>query len=450
MSEASQSVLVDFFENLDGVVVALSDDKVVQRTLRAAVHKAVGTQRDCLVATASRKTALDTIASLTEKHYPVMAFVEQEINGISGTDYIFTLSKLHPGVKILLLTSEIASEKLAYLHELGVVGVVVKPASINNFVEKMANAIRPNDNLRELVGRGKELLIKGELDAAQEVAVDILAVKPGSPAGLMLLGDVMLARDDRAGAVEAYLKAHSEAELYIEPLKRLVEAFRGVDDEEVLQYLKKLDFISPLNPERKKEIGEVYFHKDDRERAEQYFDSCLEIVATEQPSLLSVFASRIADAVEKSSPEMTSKYLRRSLDAKGDKLELRDIATFNRLGMALRRQGRWQDAVQEYERAMKVAPEDPGLYYNQALAWHDGNRRAEALTAMRKALELEPTLHERSDSIALNVGNVFLHAGSPDRAKPYYEAALAMNPRNLSAQNRLGEVRRKLQRPNDS
>ncbi|GAB7024650.1 tetratricopeptide repeat protein [Salidesulfovibrio brasiliensis] len=450
MSQVSLNVLVDYFSNLEGMVVALSDDKVVQRTLRAAVHKVVGTQRDCLVATASRRTALDTIASFSEKKYPVMAFVEQEINGVSATDYIFTLSKLHPDVKILLLTGEIASDKLAYLHELGVVGVVVKPASINNFVEKMAGAIRPNDRLRELVGSGKEHLVKGELDAAEQAARDILSIKPGSPAGLMLAGDVHLARGDRAKAVEAYLEAHNEAELYIEPLRRLVEAFRGFDDDEVLQYLKKLDFISPLNPERKKEIGEVYFRKDELERAEQYFDSCLEIVGREQPSLLSVFASRIAGSVEKGAPEMATKYLRRSLDARGDRLDRNDLVTFNRLGISLRRQGRWQEAVDEYARAMQIAPDDPGLYYNQALAWHDGNRRAEALAAMRKALELEPALHERSDSVALNVGNVFLHAGSPDRAKPYYEAALSINPGNLSAQNRLGEVRRKLQRPNDS
>jgi len=437
MASPGLSSLVDFVEHRNGVVVALSDDKVIHRTLRSAIHRVVDTRKDCLVSTASRKTAMDTLKELAQAKRPSLLLVEHRFNGRSGTDVILTVSQQYPDTKIVLLTAEVQAGNIAYLFELGIAGVVVKPVSINNMLEKMSNAIKPPDDLRTLMSEGHQRLEDGDYDGSEAVAHRILEIKPGSPAGLMLLGDIHMAQDNREAAISSYLRAHTEAELYLEPLKRLVTAFKGLNDDKVLEYLTKLDWISPFNPTRKQEIGEAYMRRDDQERAEGYFDRCLELVQEELPSLYSSVASGIATAVEKQAPGMAARYLKESLDAKKDKLDESDIDTFNRLGIALRRQGKWREAVEEYDRALGIAPKDAGLHYNLALAWHDGNRRGEALSSIRKALELDPALPKYGDGVAVNIANVFLNAGSPERARPFFETALDLNPSNSSARRQL-------------
>ncbi len=73
--------------------------------------------------------------------------------------------------------------------------------------------------------------------------------------------------------------------------------------------------------------------------------------------------------------------------------------TFNELGIELRRNGMYDDAIENYERAIKISPEDEVLYYNIARAYKGKGENKSALEVLRKALEIDPDFKEAADLI---------------------------------------------------
>lgn len=63
---------------------------------------------------------------------------------------------------------------------------------------------------------------------------------------------------------------------------------------------------------------------------------------------------------------------------------------YNRMGIALRRQERFAEAVENYRKAIKLASADPTLYYNLAQALQEQGNRGQAVAALRNALIIEP------------------------------------------------------------
>ena len=100
----------------------------------------------------------------------------------------------------------------------------------------------------------------------------------------------------------------------------------------------------------------------------------------------------------------------------------------SQLGISLRRQGRWQDAITEYKRAIKIAPDDPTLYYNVGMAFAEGADFLQAKANLVKAMDLEPEMIKSNASIACNFGAVFLQSGDRERAALFFQQALALKP----------------------
>lgn len=437
-------ILHEFFEQDHGAAVVLSGDQVFLRTLRSAVHRVAGSKRHCLFAVGGRRAAARQVERLVAGKVPVLVFVERMVNEAPSTDFIMVLRKRYPNMRIIVLAQEIERDVIAYFMELGVANVICKPVSMNNVIEKMAFSLQPPGQLGRLLDEGRARLEAGDFEQAMGLVEKILSLKPGSPAGLMLQGDIHLAQDRREDALDAYMAAHHSSEMYIEPIKRLAHAFQGLDDEKALEYLKKLDFISPLNPDRKADIGKAYLQRRDLENAEEYFDQSLRVLGREAGSLVSIMAEQIAEAASKVAPGMAEKYLRTVIESRGDDLDHSDLHTFNRLGMALRSQGKWREAVENYRQALEISPDDEALHYNMALAFQDGRESGSALDSLRRALDIYPNLPRMGDMVALNMGNITMDAGHTEQARDYYRMALEMNPGNRRAKKELEKALRAL------
>ncbi len=70
------------------------------------------------------------------------------------------------------------------------------------------------------------------------------------------------------------------------------------------------------------------------------------------------------------------------------------METYNKLGIALRKQGKWQQAVENYQSALKVAPNEPGLFYNIGLAYSDGKEYAKCAKYFKRAVRSEGMIHK--------------------------------------------------------
>lgn len=441
MAGKYDSILYDYFEKTHGSVVLISEDPLFKRTLSSTIFKVIGTKRDCLSSHEGIKSGLKQIQELSKKKVDTIVFIERILNGHPSTDTILTLKRLLPELKIVVLVGETKRENIAYFYEIGVSNVISKPASMNNIIEKMAFTVKPQGKLSEYMTIGKKCLASGRLTEAQQIADKVLKLKPQSPAGLMLKGDVFMANNNVEKALDCFHQAHESSKLYLEPIKKLVEAYSGVDEDKALEYMMKLDKLSPLNAERKTQIGKIHVKKREMDKAEVFFDQAIETATKEAMSLISSVAEDISEAVDSSSPKLAEKYLAKVMEAKGDTLGPDDIMLFNRMGIALRGQGKWQEAVDNYTKAINISPKDEGLYYNMGMAYFDGGKKAMAAKSFDNALKINPEFHKVSEGVSMNLGTIYSELREYDKALMCFESVIEINPGNVSAKLKLDALK---------
>jgi tetratricopeptide (TPR) repeat protein len=76
------------------------------------------------------------------------------------------------------------------------------------------------------------------------------------------------------------------------------------------------------------------------------------------------------------------------------------IYIVNRLGIAFRKMGRYEDALNEYLKAIKVAPDDPNLKFNAAVAACYMKDFARGKEFIKTALEIKPDFPEAQKLLA--------------------------------------------------
>ena len=155
---------------------------------------------------------------------------------------------------------------------------------------------------------------------------------------------------------------------------------------------------------------------------------------------IGTLAERVAGICSEKNPEMAERFLRKALAVKQKQLGPADIRIFNRLGVSLRQQGKWREAIEEYKLALNVVPDDAGLHFNMGMAYAEGNLLHDARKNMEKALELNPDLPRVSAAVAYNMGMVFIKCGARDKARLCLEIALELKPNMKQAQKALAEL----------
>jgi tetratricopeptide (TPR) repeat protein len=338
------------------------------------------------------------------------------------------------------MTQETSKESLSQLFEIGVDSVLTKPVSVGTLIEKMAGAIKPQGKLSQLVQEAKRLLDLGDTVKAKLISKAILKIKENSPVALMIMGDALLIEGKREEAIQAYEQAHQGATLYLEPLKKLASVHQGEDDDNYLHYLKKLDVISPLNTDRKCEIGKVYVRKKDMDKAEVYFGEAIANAQREASSYVEQVVAGIADSVAQASPAMAEKYYFKILEMKGDNLTKEDMITFNRLGIALRQQGKWQEAIENYKKALTVVPGDERVLYNMGLAYADGQQHRQAVDCYEQVLRANPDFHRTSAVVAFNIASAYQMVKHNTEAREFVKVALELDAHHHASKKLLAKL----------
>jgi protein O-mannosyl-transferase len=106
----------------------------------------------------------------------------------------------------------------------------------------------------------------------------------------------------------------------------------------------------------------------------------------------------------------------------------------NNLGVALTGQGQVAEAIQHYERAVKLDPNDAQAYYNLGSAWLEQGKLAEAIENYEQAIKLKPDYAEAYN----NLGVVLARQRELPRAIQEYERAIQLKPDYAEAYYNLG------------
>jgi Tfp pilus assembly protein PilF len=98
--------------------------------------------------------------------------------------------------------------------------------------------------------------------------------------------------------------------------------------------------------------------------------------------------------------------------------------------------GKYEAAVQSFNKAIAADPKDYSAYFNLALAYSFLHRDAEGIAAYRKTLELKPGLYEAE----LNAGILLIRQKQPADALPLLEHAAQQKPREFRPRYYLAEA----------
>ena len=151
-------------------------------------------------------------------------------------------------------------------------------------------------------------------------------------------------------------------------------------------------------------------------------------------------AGRSAGASGEKDPVRSGEYLRKALGGKEDDLGREDGRVFNELGISLRQQGKWEEAVTVYKRALKIAPQDENLSYNLAMAYWQGERFRDARLNMEAAYARNDHLPYAAATVAYNMGLVFKQGEVRDKARVGREIALELDPDMTKAREALAAL----------
>jgi tetratricopeptide (TPR) repeat protein/SAM-dependent methyltransferase len=108
------------------------------------------------------------------------------------------------------------------------------------------------------------------------------------------------------------------------------------------------------------------------------------------------------------------------------------------LGNAFRAQGKWDDAIACYRKALAIAPEHADTYHKLGDVLHRQGRLSEAVASYRNALSIQPD----AANLHYNLGGVLRDQGKASEAIASYRKAISIEPGHVMARNNLGNVQK--------
>jgi len=115
-------------------------------------------------------------------------------------------------------------------------------------------------------------------------------------------------------------------------------------------------------------------------------------------------------------------------------------------GIDLYQRGKYQDAVQSFQKQAMSFPQNPGVYYNLGISYLRTNDVDRAIDCLNKARELKPDMIE----VYLALGECYLAKSELDKAINAFEQALIIQPNSAPALYNIGLIYYKNDRTDDA
>jgi tetratricopeptide (TPR) repeat protein len=106
------------------------------------------------------------------------------------------------------------------------------------------------------------------------------------------------------------------------------------------------------------------------------------------------------------------------------------------MGATLKEQGKLEEAIEAYNKAIAIKPDYVEAYSNMGIALQDQGKPEEAIVAYNKVLSIKPDYVEAYN----NMGNALKDQGKPEEAIEAYNKAIALKPDYVEALNNMGNV----------
>ncbi|WP_428559683.1 MAG: tetratricopeptide repeat protein [Solidesulfovibrio sp. DCME] len=436
-----------YIEKMNGSVLVISNDNYLFRISRNYI-KVSGLPDSCYHCAKMSINTFKAIGRFLAHHDHVTVLMERQLEGRLSLDDIMPLkNKFRERIKVIVLSAEVDGNTIALMYEKGADNVIIKPVSQAIIIQKIVSTLTPDNKLDALIEGCKTALQMKDAQGAESYVDKILEQRPDSTIGLMLKGDVRMLQNDNEKAKYFYTKAAVSSKFYMEPLKRLVTLYNALDDlDRKIVYLKRLDKMSPLNRERKIELANSFLSLGDNEQAYTYFEQAISLAKREANEILSKTYMDISQSLLPVDYERSLEFNNKAIKAKGKYLSKDDVWMFNEKGINLRKHQRNAEAIECFNRALRISPEDPRVNYNLGVAYAEEQEVKKAAACFDIALQYDKSIMQNSVSVAYNIGLTYYNARRFDDAYELFEAAAAIDPDNPNVAEMLQNTFKKTSR----
>lgn len=294
-------------------------------------------------------------------------------------------------IPFIMITAEVDDGQIVRAAEEDVDGYIIKPfvtdvlgRKINAVFDKKANPPQVEIYLKV----GYAYMENGMLNEAMREFDHARELSPKSARIPLAMAQIYEAMGDHRKAEELFNSAVSNNPRFVKGFHTLADfQIRRGNDDAAMKALQTATLLSPNNPSRQVEFGKLLIKAGRMEEADQAFKFALKVSSKNADLHTAVGEAYLAAGHDD-----------KAADAfRGSLTITEDINVYNRLGIALRRKKRFKEAIQEYRKALAVAPNDEVLYFNVGKALLDDQQREAAIIAFRKALQIDPEFKECRD-----------------------------------------------------
>lgn len=314
-----------------------------------------------------RTEGMAALRYLRQRSKVDIVICEKDLSDVSGLEVIREITEaddIQTG-SVILLSNSITPGDVALAAELGCDGYLVKPFSLRDLALKICQAVsRAKDPacLDSRIRIAKNFMVKGQLEAAVEAYETIRRdLKQQNPSARVAvgLGRCFRKLSNTEAAFREFGVALKANPKYIHAHQELGLCF--LDVQESAKAIEEFDHaigLSPNNPIRYDMVAELLFKAGDYVGAENYLMRAIQLELA-YPDLYAQLA-RALFAQKK--PERAAQFLEKALLR-----EPKNTSFLNSLGICYRELGKVDLALDKYNQALKINPEDVKVLFNKSL-----------------------------------------------------------------------------------
>ncbi|MHC1741460.1 MAG: tetratricopeptide repeat protein [Syntrophobacteraceae bacterium] len=299
-------------------------------------------------------------------------------------------------VPFLIISGESIQDVVALTAEWGAYDYLVKPFSYTELKKRVDAIFAKYQDPEEALFREIEKLKEQGYWAETLEKIGILEEKLRDlkPRWLNLKGECLLHLNQPEQAEVCFQRAIGKSEIFLPAYKNYAALkLKLGDKKEAINLLEVADRLSPLEVDRKIGLGRLLF-QDGREEDGK---ACLEKAAKIAPQdekeayLLKVAEAYMEAECFNEAEELFVKVLKDNPN---------QVETYNRLGIALRRQGKLADAERFYSMALKSHPHNAAIHFNLGVLQLNRQEKEKARHSFKEAVRLDPGFKKAAELLA--------------------------------------------------
>jgi two-component system chemotaxis response regulator CheY len=287
---------------------------------------------------------------------------------------------------IMISASSHGATVVSTLGEWGAYDFIVKPFSYEALHQRVSSLIKRIQSPEEsLYRQAAQLMREGGMEDALKLIDHWERESRLSQAKwLNLKGECLLEMGEEEKAAAQFENAMTISNIYVTAYKNFAQINQKLGNvDKAIKALKYVEELSPTNADRTISLGRLLLKAGRDEEGKQCFEG-----------LMKRSTGKAKEAVAK---EVAEVYLDGGLFKEAETMygamlghNPGDLDIVNRLGIALRQQGKLSEAERVYISALKSHPKHAGLYHNLGVVFMAQKVYDRAEKCFKRALDLDP------------------------------------------------------------